>query len=90
MAKLAALTIERDWHCRFIEMMPFGNGECASVARQKYVSNQEVRVRIEQEIGTLSPLPGGPSDEAQNFCLPGARGVVGFICPVSALYCGEL
>jgi GTP 3',8-cyclase len=88
-AALAALTIERDWHCRFIEMMPFGLGECATVARDQYISNTEVRERIESELGTLTPLPGLPSDEAVNFRLPNARGVVGFISPVSAPYCGS-
>ncbi len=85
---LAGLTMERDWHFRFIEMMPFGNGECAGVARDKFVSNREVRAKIEQEFGALTPLPGDASDEAQNFRLPGARGVVGFISPVSEPYCG--
>jgi len=88
-AELAALTIERDWHFRFIEMMPFGIGECATVAREQYVSNDEVRARIERQLGTLTPLPGTPSDEAVNFRLPNARGVVGFISPVSAPYCGS-
>ena len=88
-AALAALTLERDWHCRFIEMMPFGVGECATVAREQYISNDEVRVRIEQELGPLTPLPGHQSDEAKNFQLAGARGVVGFISPVSAPYCGS-
>jgi len=88
-AELAALTIERDWHFRFIEMMPFGIGECATVAREQYVSNDEVRARIERQLGTLTPLPGMPSDEAVNFRLPNARGVVGFISPVSAPYCGS-
>ena len=88
-AKLAALTMERDWHCRFIEMMPFGNGECAVVTRQKFVSNKEVRAKIEQEIGPLTPLPGDLSGEVQNFRLPRSRGVVGFISPVSEPYCGS-
>ncbi|HWP85636.1 MAG TPA: GTP 3',8-cyclase MoaA [Terriglobia bacterium] len=88
-AELAALTIERDWHVRFIEMMPFGIGECATVARGRYISNDEVRQRIERELGALTPLPGPPSDEAVNYRLPGARGVVGFISPVSAPYCGS-
>ena len=57
--------------------------------RSKYVSNGEVRARIEQELGSLTPLPGDASDEAQNFRLPGARGVVGFISPVSEPYCGS-
>ena len=88
-AQLATLTIRRDWHCRFIEMMPFGIGECAGVAEEKFVSNRDVRARIEQELGPLTPLPGDASDEAQNFRLPGARGVVGFISPVSEPYCGS-
>jgi cyclic pyranopterin phosphate synthase len=88
-ADLAALTIDRDWHMRFIEMMPFGIGECATVAREQYVSNDEVRERIERVHGALTPLPGLPSDEAVNYRLPGARGVVGFISPVSAPYCGS-
>ncbi|MBI2819456.1 MAG: GTP 3',8-cyclase MoaA [Acidobacteria bacterium] len=88
-AELAALTIDRDWHFRFIEMMPFGVGECATVARDQYISNDEVRARIERELGTLTPLPGLSSDEAVNYRLPKARGVVGFISPVSAPYCGS-
>ena len=88
-AELAALTRTRDWHCRFIEMMPFGIGECATVAREQYISNDEVKRRIESELGPLTPLPGLASDEAVNYRLPGARGVVGFISPVSAPYCGS-
>lgn len=88
-AKLAALTIKCDWHLRFIEMMPFGDGECGTVARQHFVSNNEVRARVEQELGPLSPLPGYPSDESRNYKLPGARGVVGFISPVSQPYCAN-
>ena len=88
-SSLAALTIDRDWHCRFIEMMPFGIGECAGVAEEKFVSNRDVRARIEQELGPLTPLPGDASDESQNFRLPRARGVVGFISPVSEPYCGS-
>jgi GTP 3',8-cyclase len=88
-AELAALTVKRDWHFRFIEMMPFGSGECATVAREQYVPNKEVKQRIEAELGPLAPLPGLPSDEAVNYRLPGARGVVGFISPVSEPYCGS-
>jgi cyclic pyranopterin phosphate synthase len=88
-AELAALTLTRDWHFRFIEMMPFGNGECAGVAHEQYISNDEVKERIERELGPLTPLPGLLSDESVNYRLPGGRGVVGFISPVSAPYCGS-
>jgi len=34
-------------------------------------------------------VPGdSPADESENFRLPAARGVVGFISPVSKPYCG--
>jgi cyclic pyranopterin phosphate synthase len=88
-AELAALTLDRDWHIRFIEMMPFGIGECATVVKDQFVSNDEVRERITQKLGRLTPLPGERSDESENYQLPGARGVVGFISPVSAPYCGS-
>jgi cyclic pyranopterin phosphate synthase len=88
-AQLAALTIDRDWHMRFIEMMPFGIGECATLVREQYVANTEVRERIERQFGELVPLPGSVSDESKNYRLRGARGVVGFISPVSEPYCGS-
>jgi len=87
--ELARLTLERDWHVRFIELMPLGGGECARVSIQRYVSNIETRRRIEAALGPLTELEAGnPSDEARNFALAGARGVIGFISPVSEPYCG--
>ena len=86
---LAALTRERDWHVRFIETMPLGPGEPAEFSRTHVVPNAENRARIEAALGCLTPLPPrDPSDEARNYRLPGARGVVGFISPVSEPYCG--
>ncbi len=86
---LARLTLERDWHVRFIEMMPLGGGECGKISVARYVSNVKTRRRIEEALGPLKPIPPShPSEEARNFKLPGARGVVGFISPVSEPYCG--
>jgi GTP 3',8-cyclase len=86
---LAALTIARDWHVRFIELMPLGGGECATLSIKRYVSNIETRRRIEVALGPLMELESNnPSDEARNYTLPGASGVVGFISPVSEPYCG--
>ena len=50
---LAALTIARDWHVRFIELMPLGGGECATLSIKRYVSNIETRRRIEVALGPL-------------------------------------
>jgi len=87
---LARLTMERDWHVRFIELMPLGGGECARLSLSQYVPNPETRVRIEAELGPLRELPTNhPSDESRNYRLDGARGVVGFISPVSEPYCGS-
>jgi cyclic pyranopterin phosphate synthase len=87
--ELARLTIDRDWHVRFIELMPLGGGECAGLSLSQYVPNPETRERIETQLGPLGELlNGNPSDEARNFRLHGAKGVVGFISPVSEPYCG--
>lgn len=87
--ELARLTFRRDWHVRFIELMPLGGGECATLSIKRYVSNIETRGRIETELGPLTELESSnPSDEARNYRLRGARGVIGFISPVSEPYCG--
>jgi GTP 3',8-cyclase len=86
---LAQLTVERDWHVRFIELMPLGGGECASVSIKRYVSNIETRGRIEAALGPLTECATQSlADEARNFTLREAHGVVGFISPVSEPYCG--
>src|SRR5438105_535301 len=86
---LARLTIERGWHVRFIELMPLGGGECATVSIKRYVSNIETRRRIETALGPLAELEASnPADEARNYRLSGAPGVIGFISPVSEPYCG--
>jgi cyclic pyranopterin phosphate synthase len=87
---LARLTLERDWHVRFIELMPLGGGECATLSIKRYVSNIETRRRIETVLGPLAELAAASaSDEARNYRLAGAKGVVGFISPVSEPYCGS-
>lgn len=87
---LAHLTFERDWHVRFIELMPLGGGECARLAVSHFVSNRDTRNRIEQALGPFTLLPDQhPADESLNYRLPGARGVVGLISPVSQPYCGN-
>lgn len=86
---LAALTLRKGWHVRFIELMPLGVGEPAEVARTSYVPSAETRARIEAALGLLTALPvHDPSDEARNYRFADAPGTVGFISPVSEPYCG--
>jgi cyclic pyranopterin phosphate synthase len=88
-ADLARLTVERDWHVRFIELMPLGKDEAAATARERFVSNRDTRTKIENALGSLIPLDRqNPADESKNFRFAGAHGVVGFISPVSEPYCG--
>jgi len=78
-------------HIRFIEVMPLGHNELW--AKDGFVSMQEVRERIEAELGPLqqvgddAPVVGnGP---ARYWRLPGALGTIGFISPVSQHFCAN-
>jgi len=86
---LARYALDRDWHVRFIELMPLGGGEAAHVALSQFVPSRETRQRIEEELGPLFEAPGASAaDESRNFRFEKGRGVVGFISPVSEPYCG--
>jgi GTP 3',8-cyclase len=88
--ELARRAKDRDWHVRFIELMPLGGGETAHVALSQFVPTAETRRRIEAELGALEELPpSNAADESRNFRFAGGRGVVGFISPVSEPYCGS-
>ena len=87
-ADIARTTLERDWHVRFIELMPLG--ESAAWADQGYVPTSEIRAAVER-LGELRPADGASpahgNGPARYFRLPGARGTVGFISPVSEHFC---
>src|SRR5439155_494031 len=83
-ADVARRALERDWHARFIELMPLGGGEAARLSLSQFVPTRETRERIEAALGPLVGLPrvqaaAGP----RNSRVEGRRGVVGFISPVS-------
>jgi cyclic pyranopterin phosphate synthase len=87
---LAAKTLQADWwNIRFIELMPVGNGELISDEWEaKTVTGREVRARIESALGPLQPakirVGSGP---ARYYRLPGGKGTVGFITPISEHFC---
>ncbi|HAK59881.1 MAG TPA: GTP 3',8-cyclase MoaA [Nitrospiraceae bacterium] len=80
------LTRSRRIHVRFIEFMPIGANDrwCTEAC----VTADETRDIIEREIGPLTPFTtesgAGPS---QNYTIPGARGVIGFISPITKHFC---
>jgi len=81
---LAALSIEREWHIRFIEFMPIGNDDL--FRDRGWVNSEELRQRICQQWGlTGGQVRGnGPADV---FQIPGAKGTLGFISQMSECFC---
>jgi GTP 3',8-cyclase len=81
---LAALTIDRNWHVRFIEFMPIGNSELFD--RRAWIPSEELRKLIRTQWGLVeSKVRGnGPADI---FKIPGAKGTLGFISQMSECFC---
>ena len=87
-ADIAQTTLEQDWEVRFIELMPFMDEQETCIKDTSlvlgFVPTQEVRRQIEASLGPLEPAAtksgGGP---AQYFRLPGAKGLIGFISPLT-------
>jgi cyclic pyranopterin phosphate synthase len=81
---LAALTLDRKWHVRFIEFMPIGNG--ALFGDRGWVASETIRQQIRDRWGlTPSQVQGnGPADV---FQIPGAKGTLGFISQMSECFC---
>jgi GTP 3',8-cyclase len=87
-ADLARLTIDHEWHVRFIELMPVG--EMRSLTWEHVVDGSEVLDRVAR-IGTLEPTPpparsNGP---ARYYRFENARGSIGIITPMSHTYCAS-
>lgn len=83
----ARKTTTDGWHVRFIELMPVvGEKE---VNPSQFISVGEMRQRLEI-LGELEPCqPSVGNGPARYFRLPGAKGTIGFITPVSEHFCVE-
>ena len=81
---LAALTIDKQWHVRFIEFMPIGNVHL--FGDRGWVSSADLRQQIRDRWDlTESQVRGaGPADV---FQIPGAKGTLGFISQMSECFC---
>ena len=85
---LAALTLDRPWQFRFIEVMPFA--DVAEFQQASIVTTREMMDRIQERLGPLAEANGGLLDgEARMYRLPNAKGTVGFISPVTAPFCAS-
>lgn len=81
---LAGLSIDRQWHVRFIEFMPIGNDELFN--DRGWISSESIRQQIREKWGlTAAQVRGnGPADV---FTIPEAKGTLGFISQMSECFC---
>ncbi len=84
----ARLTLEHEWHVRFIELMPVG--DMRELTFEHVVPSDEVLARI-GEVGALSAASGtargnGPAGYHRRS---GAAGTIGVITPMTHTYCAS-
>lgn len=84
---ISALTLEYPFHIRFIEYMPMGD---SAVEKQQQMMTEEIKGKIESRFGKLVPVERTANDgPAKKFQIAGAKGIVGFITPISSHFCSE-
>lgn len=83
--ELAALTLSEAWHVRFIEYMPIGGDP--ALYQQRFVPAREVKERLIRRFGELEELQWSGSSASRDFRLPGAKGTIGFITPMTEHFC---
>lgn len=85
---LVDLTLDRPLAVRFIEMMPTASNEHLQAGA--FRSCDWVRERVERRFGVLeSAEPAVRTGPAKSFRIPGARGTIGFITPLSHTFCHD-
>jgi len=79
----AVLSRDEGWHVRFIELMPLlNNGK-----NPDFVPVGEMQEHL-TTLGKLEPCPSPAGDgPAKYYQLPGAKGTIGFITPISEHFC---
>lgn len=80
----AKLTFTKPYQVRFIEFMPIGARDFWSI--DKYISTEEIIRRI-ITIAPLYPVDLEKAGPADYFTFEGAKGLIGFISPVSKHFC---
>lgn len=84
---IAGLTLKYPFHVRFIEYMPMGDSD---VEKQQQILTSEIQERIVAAHGPLSPVRREENDgPAKKYRLDNAKGILGFITPVSSHFCSE-
>jgi cyclic pyranopterin phosphate synthase len=93
---MARLTLQPDWHIRFIEVMPLNGAAHLPPGTDQgsalwlgdgVVPTAEIRARIEAALGPLGADRLEGAGPARYYRLPGAEGTLGFITPVTEHFC---
>ena len=87
-ADLAALTFDRPYHVRFIELMPFQHASWGDFDQLHVPIGEIIRKIPGIESARVNPFLDNPGP-ARLCSLPGARGKIGFIAPMSWHFCGS-
>jgi cyclic pyranopterin phosphate synthase len=89
---LARLSIEHQWHIRFIELMPVANeqdwGDGLPPVEERYFSVQKMHKILSDLMLIPVETPAGSGPE-RTFHIPGALGTVGFISPLGDHFCNK-
>lgn len=81
---LAALSLDQEWHIRFIEFMPIGNDHLFH--DRGWIRSEDLRQRIRDRWGLAAGQVRG-NGPADIFQIPGAKGTLGFISQMSECFC---
>jgi cyclic pyranopterin phosphate synthase len=87
-ADLAALTFNKSYHVRFIELMPFQHANCGDYERLHVPVGEIIRKIPGIDRARVNPNLDNPGP-ARLCALPGAKGKIGFIAPMSWHFCGS-
>ncbi len=82
---LLAFAVERSLDLRFIEWMPTA-GEIHSVRENRFMSSETAKQIIEEKCGLVAD-DSNPHAPARTFHVPGTASKVGFISPLSNVFC---
>lgn len=82
----ASITLNSDYHVRFIEFMPFGYSGFWSP--DKYIPCDEIKAIVEK-IGALTPVKARKNGPSKYFRVKGAQGVIGFISAITHHFCED-
>lgn len=86
-ADLARLTLDHPWHVRFIEAMPLDGN--LPVEEKGFISADEILGRL-TVLGELASCAGpNGNGPARYYQIPGAKGTIGVISPMSHFYCSS-